>query len=471
MAIGERILYLRKNAGLSQEELGNKLLVSRQTVSQWETGKIIPSVDNIYRLKEVFNVSFDEIFEEQEEAVKDETPDNKYNVFLTPGDIKAATKLSFNTQLRKLITTGVVVALAVLSIFVGQAYNFLSGLIFGVLFFCVMSILISIKTSRKNEKAVSAVIAFKRYEYSIFEKYFTVTVYENDKINSFFKIDRSRITSVAENEKYLTFVYSNLLFTLKKDEDVTKKLTAQGFFNINNKRAYDIKKSSAVSVALVVASILSLFAGLICVSVVDANNMTIDMTVNMWIFYLFTPIPLASIIYGIVQQRKGYRRKKNIVAGAIVLSLLCIYGSFTFMFDDLYSNNYTFVERYESEVGIDFPDNGSIATQDLTDSENSSDDLINLYQSDVEFSPDDSAKFSKYLDKNENWLKNVPSNLMGCLPLGSVWGEYDYFLLYNYNTKEYNTLPQEPGEYKFAYFTFHESSNRVHIEEYKIMIY
>jgi len=53
---------LRKNNGLSQEDLAKKLLVSRQTVSQWETDQTIPSVDNIYRLKEILNVSYQELF-------------------------------------------------------------------------------------------------------------------------------------------------------------------------------------------------------------------------------------------------------------------------------------------------------------------------------------------------------------------------------------------------------------------------
>lgn len=49
MTIGSRIQALRKERGMSQEELANKLSVSRQTVSQWETGQTAPSIDNIYQ--------------------------------------------------------------------------------------------------------------------------------------------------------------------------------------------------------------------------------------------------------------------------------------------------------------------------------------------------------------------------------------------------------------------------------------
>ena len=53
MTIGSRIQALRKERGMSQEELANKLSVSRQTVSQWETGQTAPSIDNIYTLKDI----------------------------------------------------------------------------------------------------------------------------------------------------------------------------------------------------------------------------------------------------------------------------------------------------------------------------------------------------------------------------------------------------------------------------------
>ena len=50
MTVGEKIQFYRKKIGLSQEELGQKMLVSRQTVSLWEMDKTLPTVDNLIRL-------------------------------------------------------------------------------------------------------------------------------------------------------------------------------------------------------------------------------------------------------------------------------------------------------------------------------------------------------------------------------------------------------------------------------------
>ena len=57
MTIGEKIQHYRKKQGLSQEDLGQKLMVSRQTISLWEKDQTVPTIDNLIRLKEIFNVS------------------------------------------------------------------------------------------------------------------------------------------------------------------------------------------------------------------------------------------------------------------------------------------------------------------------------------------------------------------------------------------------------------------------------
>ncbi len=61
MNIGERILKLRKEKGLSQEEVANIIGVSRQTISKWETGESNPDFDKIVPLCDLYNISTDEL--------------------------------------------------------------------------------------------------------------------------------------------------------------------------------------------------------------------------------------------------------------------------------------------------------------------------------------------------------------------------------------------------------------------------
>ena len=61
MTIGERLLKLRKEKNISQEELANELDVSRQTISKWETDQSQPDFDKIIPLCEFFGITSDEL--------------------------------------------------------------------------------------------------------------------------------------------------------------------------------------------------------------------------------------------------------------------------------------------------------------------------------------------------------------------------------------------------------------------------
>ncbi|NME95380.1 helix-turn-helix transcriptional regulator [Clostridium cochlearium] len=56
---GDRLKELREEKELTQEELGKFLNVSRQTISGYEAGSIEPSIKNLIKLADIFNVSLD----------------------------------------------------------------------------------------------------------------------------------------------------------------------------------------------------------------------------------------------------------------------------------------------------------------------------------------------------------------------------------------------------------------------------
>ena len=58
---------LRKNKGLSQEQLAEKVLVSRQTIISLEKGRYNPSLDLAFRLSKFFNAPIEDIFLYEEE--------------------------------------------------------------------------------------------------------------------------------------------------------------------------------------------------------------------------------------------------------------------------------------------------------------------------------------------------------------------------------------------------------------------
>ena len=72
MKINEKIYNLRKEHNLSQEELADKLNVSRQTISKWELGESCPDFDKIVPLCEVFNIGTEELLRDKKEIVQKE---------------------------------------------------------------------------------------------------------------------------------------------------------------------------------------------------------------------------------------------------------------------------------------------------------------------------------------------------------------------------------------------------------------
>ena len=81
MTIGQKIMQLRNNADISQEQLAEMLGVSRQSISKWEMDQALPQIDKVLQLAEIFRVSTDELLLDKIEinrTVTNEPRTNKY---------------------------------------------------------------------------------------------------------------------------------------------------------------------------------------------------------------------------------------------------------------------------------------------------------------------------------------------------------------------------------------------------------
>ncbi len=67
MSLGEKITLLRKQKGWSQEELADRLDISRQSVSKWESNASVPDLDKIIKLSVIFSVSTDYLLKDEEQ--------------------------------------------------------------------------------------------------------------------------------------------------------------------------------------------------------------------------------------------------------------------------------------------------------------------------------------------------------------------------------------------------------------------
>ena len=69
MKIGNKLNQLRKLSGMTQEQLAEKINVSRQTISKWESDNTSPDLESIVKISKIFHVSLDDLLKEAETSM------------------------------------------------------------------------------------------------------------------------------------------------------------------------------------------------------------------------------------------------------------------------------------------------------------------------------------------------------------------------------------------------------------------
>lgn len=76
MKFNEKLIMLRKQHNLSQEQFAEKLGVARQTISKWELGETTPEMDKLIIMSELYNITLDELMKEENEGKVVNDPNN-----------------------------------------------------------------------------------------------------------------------------------------------------------------------------------------------------------------------------------------------------------------------------------------------------------------------------------------------------------------------------------------------------------
>lgn len=70
MELGKQIKFYRTKQGFTQEQLANKLLVSRKTISSWENDRSLPDLETLSRLSVIFNITLDDFLHQDITKIK-----------------------------------------------------------------------------------------------------------------------------------------------------------------------------------------------------------------------------------------------------------------------------------------------------------------------------------------------------------------------------------------------------------------
>ena len=96
MSIGERLTQLRKRNGLSQEELAEKLGLTRQTISKWELNQSSPDIEYVIALCDCFDVSSDYLLRGVESELKKENTETDSQTVSIPDNAQNREKGAFS---------------------------------------------------------------------------------------------------------------------------------------------------------------------------------------------------------------------------------------------------------------------------------------------------------------------------------------------------------------------------------------
>jgi len=326
MTIGEKIRFYRKEKKMSQDELGRKLFVSRQTVSQWETGQTTPSVDNLARLKEILGVSFDDILS-ADSVPKEMDTEEWYRFSPSEADIQQI----YRQQMRSAwLPTAIIFSVILMTILFARTG--ISSFYFG---FCTLGCLLRIGhilCFRKSLKAQLARVQSSSYEYHLQREYILIQAFQNGEKISELKRSYADIERIRQVGDWLFIQISGQTIILPQNQlHVNSALYSYMYQNPDKtKTQKTIDKWWILPLILFIGSLCSIMGALMLVATV--SNMNGKFVENMWLCFLMTPIPLASIVLSAILKSKGRKYKKNLIAGIIMTTLLCIYGSFTFIF-------------------------------------------------------------------------------------------------------------------------------------------
>ena len=106
MILADKIIRLRKQLGWSQEELAEKMNISRQSVSKWESTNSIPDLNRIIKLAEIFDVSTDFLLKDEHEAFNPSDESKDTNILQV--SLEQATKyVETKIEVSNIVTKGV----------------------------------------------------------------------------------------------------------------------------------------------------------------------------------------------------------------------------------------------------------------------------------------------------------------------------------------------------------------------------
>lgn len=511
MNLGENIQRLRKEKGLSQEYVAQKIGISRQSISLWEKNKTVPSIENLVTLSEILGVTVDELLGREAAQPADNSRQPVQELHIGTAAVSKddeSRKQGVKLYYRKNILSRCAIA-AIGLIYLFNACMFMlfdrsrlnSIFLFAPFIFIALGLMVPLVLSMyKRHKSFKSIKDSDSIEKLYFYRQgIGFSTERQDEYDGNFFAYYNEINGVFISKKQLVISYARKLYTvnledIQGDKDVILKMLINNiryFYSQDVAYKYPLCSMSEERIKLFQRINWTLF----CLMIVSANVFVIkfmffadgykglqSLKIASGAFIIFSLASLATAIFGKTKCLK--------TVGYIVISgILTFYGAIGFLSTMAFSENYvqtdySRMQEIETVTGIDFPDGGEAFIKD-----SSKDTLYSysgididsfmhylLIKKDslyVDFTDEQGiAKFEKYLAESGEWktqTSDLPQYLSYFFEEPNQY-DYDYYAVFNVTDGETNKTITEEGNYELMFLKYNQNDNRLVIIKYDLTL-
>ncbi len=467
MTLGERLQQLRKEKQMSQEELGNLLLVSRQTVSLWENNQTVPTVDNLIRLKEIFGVSLDSILTGEEQPVPEPAqpvqaqaptgdyyiPIESYSYSMEKNDLSYMSKIYSNKSLRSAIiclTTSLSFGLG------SRSDNDTSALV--VIFFILSAVFFTMHICNLfSLRKIKNGIYKESYTCELYQGYCTLKTYINSELMKTTNIPFSEIKSCWDIPNCYLLVTKDRSFLPIKKSMLTENSYISSCCNNLKTGKTDFRSKNIIflKTAATLSLVGTILAFFMCVGKIGNNLDSLTKAAESAnIARILFVIPIISLLVGVILNKNKIRNIKNIVVGIMAGSF--IFCCCTVSALPVITDNY--IHMIEDMLGFTIP---AYADVNFSSTLSNNENVIFFTLAESE-----ANEFEDFIENDTRWLKEDKEFFAEIMVDSAERISSDFYLIYNITTNEFGKLPDTEGEYEFICITYNTEMNTAYIYQY-----
>ena len=487
----DTIVFYRKKNGLSQEELASKLFVSRQTVSQWETGQTLPTIDNLQRLKEIFGVGLDVLLDEsaadaaeetktggeeqpapqaaesekactncdQQPAFSDNTAQERFSYTLSEEDIKRGIRNGWTAYLR----ISVLPMLFPLFIAITERNRALIG---AMVVWIVFLIVLYAERWRKKRAKLTEILGGHTTELRVYSDLLTQIRSKDGETVSMWQMkfneirraeDLGTLFRVTDGERVLLIPKN----AVPADGVLLHRLEAQ------------VKKSKeqinhVTVLSLIIGTILVDFAvSRIYLSLVGSDGSVANAQAYSWIWLIGLPLPFFCVGYAIAKARKEKKRKVSlIIFGAISILFACSQIFLPGILDKAAADVNSEISQIEESVKITLPEYSNIhITKNVIAAGKKR--ITQVIAMSMERSV--SLAFDREIANDPRWINPAQAER-----LSQIWNptyaasNADFVMCVNLTDGVTNEIPSHNGKYRFVNLLYLRETEMLYVVCYEV---